>query len=92
MNEQHQKSSDQDPLVQRVLAVISRSKGVEAGSLHLDTSFEELDLDSLDGVNLAFDLEEEFDIEIPDEAVRFVRTVREIVDNLRPLVEGQPQQ
>ena len=77
-----------DDLTRRVIEVISSSQEVPIEKIQLDTTFEDMGFDSLDGVNLAFDLEEEFDIEIPDDAVRFIGNVREVVDNVRILLEG----
>ncbi len=81
-------SVDLDELTRRVIEVISSSQEVPIEKIELDTTFEDLGFDSLDGVNLAFDLEEEFDIEIPDDAVRFIGNVREVVDNVRLLLDG----
>lgn len=75
-----------DPLAQQVIAALAEVRGVPAATIRPDSSFEELGVDSLDGINLAFALEELFDIEIPDEAVQSVRSVDEIVERLRPLV------
>lgn len=45
----------------------------------LETSFKDLDADSLDVVELIMALEEEFDIEIPDEDAEKITTVGEAV-------------
>lgn len=51
----------------RVIAVCEQQSGREA---YLDSELEaDLDLDSLDRIELAMQLEEVFDISIPDEAV-----------------------
>lgn len=81
-------SGESDDLTRRVIEVISSSQEVPIEKIQLDTTFEDMGFDSLDGVNLAFDLEEEFDIEIPDDAVRFIGNVRQVVDNVRILLEG----
>ena len=52
---------------------------LEPGTLTEDTSFEELNFDSLDVVDLIMSLEEEFDCEIPDEEVDNIKTVGDIV-------------
>ncbi|MCM1225809.1 MAG: acyl carrier protein [Clostridium sp.] len=41
---------------------------------------DDLDADSLDVVDLVMSIEEEFDIEIPDEAVEKIKTVGDIVN------------
>lgn len=75
-----------DPLTRQVIAALAEVRNVPAETIQPDSSFEELGVDSLDGINLAFALEEQFDIEIPDEAVQSVGSVRDVVDRLRPLV------
>lgn len=41
---------------------------------------EDLDADSLDAVELIMSIEDEFDIEIPDEVALSIKTVKDIVD------------
>lgn len=43
---------------------------------------EELGLDSFGAVEIIFDLEEKFDVKIPDESVYQAKTVKDIVDFL----------
>lgn len=79
-------STPPDPLTRKVIAALADVRGVPVETIRPDSSFEELGVDSLDGINLAFALEELFDIEIPDEAVQSVHSVGEVVERLRPLV------
>ena len=48
----------------------------------METTFEELGFDSLDGLNLIFELEEEFDIVVPDDKVQSMKSVREVVEGI----------
>ncbi len=50
----------------RVLKVIALTKRLPRETVTLDSSFESLGIDSLDRLNILFDLESEFDIEIND--------------------------
>lgn len=77
-----------DPLTRKIIAALAEVRGVPPETIRPEASFEELGVDSLDGINLAFALEELFDIEIPDEAVLSVRSVAEVAERLRPLVAG----
>jgi acyl carrier protein len=45
-----------------------------------------LKIDSLDGINLVFALENEFNISIPDEGVQTLKSVRETVDGIAKLL------
>lgn len=64
----------------RVKAVVIKQLGVEADRVALDSSFiGDLGADSLDTVELIMALEEEFDIEIPDEDAESIKTVSDVV-------------
>jgi len=56
--------------------------------LNSTTTLEHLGLDSLDLVDFMFDIENEFDIRIPDQEFR-VRTIQEIVDAVDRFVSDQ---
>jgi acyl carrier protein len=48
-----------------VIAIIAKKKRVEKPTVDLTDRLEDLGLESLDAVEMIFDLEEKFDIEIP---------------------------
>lgn len=73
-------------LTQRVISVIAKTQRIPAEKISPDSSFEELGLDSLDSVNILFALEEEFNVSIPDEAAREIRSVRQIIDGIAALL------
>jgi len=75
-----------DGLTERVIAVVAKSRKVPREQLSLDTTFEDLQMDSLDGIDLVFELENEFNIAIPDEDARVIRDVRQAVESLRRLL------
>lgn len=70
------------------MALIAAVKRIPREQVSLDKSFEELGMDSLDNMNLLFEVESAFNISIPDEEARSIRTVREVVDGVRKLVEA----
>ena len=82
---------DTDELGTHVIRVIARSQRMPVESISLDSTFEELKIDSLDGINIVFELEKEFHIEIPDEGVQNLRSVRETVEGVRQLLEQKSQ-
>jgi acyl carrier protein len=75
-----------DEIIEKVLASIAKIKGIAPGNIGPDSTFEELKMDSLDGLNLFFELEEAFDLTIPDERARSLRTVRNIVEEIEKLL------
>ncbi len=67
----------------KVKAIIVDQLGVDEDDVKLETSFEELNADSLDIVELVMALEEEFDLDIPDEDAEKIRTVQQAVDYIK---------
>ena len=64
----------------KVKEIIVDQLDVEADKVTTGASIQDdLGADSLDVVDLVMSLEEEFDIEIPDEAVEGIKTVGDIV-------------
>lgn len=82
---------ESDDLSTQVIRVIAQAQRIPADSISLDSTFEELKIDSLDGINIVFAIENEFGISIPDEGVQNLRSVRETVDGVRKLVEEKNQ-
>ena len=64
---------------QRVIRCISRSTGIPVSEITADSRLEgDLDLDSLDRLSVVMDVEDEFSVELPDDALENVETVREL--------------
>ena len=73
----------------KVIEIIAREQHLDPESIKLDSSFQELGIDSLDGVNILFALEEEFKIDIPDSVAQNMKGVRQVVDSLTRVLEGR---
>lgn len=73
-------------LENKVLEIIAQQKRVPVENVTINSSFDELGLDSLDAVNILFELEGAFDINIPDDKARQIKSVREMVEGVRALV------
>lgn len=80
--------ADQE-LTQRVIKAIASTQKIEPEKITIDSTFEELGIDSLDAVNILFALESEFDINIPDNAAEGFRSVRQVVDGIEKLIAGK---
>ena len=78
-----------DELISRVTGVIAKAQKIPPESVTIDKTFEELNIDSLDGINILFALEGEFDLDIPDDAARGIRTVREMVEGIDKLLTAK---
>lgn len=73
-------------LTERVLNVIAHTQRIAREKVTITSSFEDLGIDSMDGVNILFALENEFDITIPDDQAKSIRNIRQMVDGVSKLV------
>jgi acyl carrier protein len=80
-----------DDLGTQVIRVIAQTQRIPLESISMDSTFEELKIDSLDGINIVFALENEFGVNIPDDGVQNMRSVRDAIDGVRKLVEEKNQ-
>jgi acyl carrier protein len=72
----------------RVKKIVVEQLGVKEDEISIEASFvDDLGADSLDTVELVMALEEEFDIEIPDEVAEKITTVKEAIDHISNHVE-----
>jgi acyl carrier protein len=78
-----------DDVTRDVIAIIAKKVTPPGRELKLDDRLDELGLDSFAAVEMIFDLEEKFDIQIPynsnDSRLEF-ETVGEIADAIKKLV------
>jgi acyl carrier protein len=73
----------------KVIEIIVQQLGVDADKVTLEASFvDDLGADSLDVVELVMAFEEEFGVEIPDEAAEKIATVKDAVDFLKQNLES----
>jgi len=81
-----------EQLTQRVLSVIAATQRISPETVTIDKSFQELGIDSMDGINILFALENEFDITIPDDQAKQIRSIREMVEGIEKLVSERSAQ
>jgi acyl carrier protein len=72
-----------------VFNVIATTQRKDPALVTIESTFEELEIDSMDAVNIIFGLENEFSINIPDDQVKNIRNVRDMVEGVRRLVAAQ---
>ncbi len=72
---------------ERVIDIVSEQLGVSKDQITEDTHFvNDIGADSLDTVELVMELEEEFDINIPDDAAEKIQTVGEAIQYIEQQV------
>lgn len=76
-----------EDLSKRVISVIAATQHLPEEKITAESTFQELGIDSLDGINILFALENEFNINIPDDEAQTIRTVRDAIEGVRKLLE-----
>ena len=73
-----------DEIESKVIKIISEQLGKDEAEIKLESNFiDDLEADSLDTVELVMALEEEFEIDIPDDSAEQIATVQSAVDYIR---------
>ena len=95
MQESVDSSPDQSPdatnyesVEGRVLRVIATSRRLPLDSITPDSTFEQLGIDSLDRINILFELENEFDISIDDEQAKTIANIPQMVAGIQQLLQA----
>ena len=70
----------------RVMRIIAETQRIPEDSFTADSTFQEMNVDSLDGINIVFAVEGEFEINVPDEAVKDLRGVRDVINGVEELL------
>ncbi len=80
--------NEPDSLAQEVIALVASKRHLSPAQVTLDSSFAELGIDSLAGIDLLFDFEETFHLSIPDDVARNMRSVGQAVEAIRAARSG----
>jgi acyl carrier protein len=79
-----------DEVAEKVIATLASVKRIPAEKISPETNLQDLGIDSLDVFTLLFELENAFKISIPDDDVRSIRTVSDIVDGVKKILAAAP--
>ncbi len=72
---------------EKIQSIVAEALGVEPEDITEETTFEELDADSLVLFEIVTELEEEFGIEIPAEEADKIKTVGDAMEQIRKTVQ-----
>ena len=72
-------------IASRCIDIIAKSKNISPDTITLASTFDELNVDSLDKINISFEVEEAFNVEIPDDALGTIKTVGDMVNGVAKL-------
>jgi acyl carrier protein len=79
-----------DAVAEKVISTLATVKRIPADKITLETNLQEIGIDSLDVFTLLFELENAFKISIPDDDVRSIRTVNDIVEGIKKILAAAP--
>ena len=79
-----------DVVAEKVISTLASVKRIPADTIKLDTNLQDLGIDSLDVFTLLFELENAFKISIPDDDVRSLRTVKDVVEGIKKIIAAAP--
>lgn len=72
---------ERNEIMTKIIDLAADKLSADTAEIKEETSFtEDLNADSLDVVDFVMELEQEFDLEIPDEDVEKIRTVKDAVE------------
>jgi acyl carrier protein len=69
-----------------IVGIIARKKKLDPAVITRESTFQELGIDSLDGIDLVFTFEDEFNISIPDQVVQKMKSVGQVIEALREVL------
>ena len=79
-----------EPVAPTIIALIAKSKQLDPATLTPATTFDELEIDSLDKINLTFEVEELYNIAIPDNSLNSLRTIGDVIAGVETLLAAKP--
>jgi acyl carrier protein len=79
-----------DAVAEKVIATLASVKRIPAENITINSNLQEMGIDSLDVFTLLFELENAFKISIPDDDVRSIKTVSDIVEGIKKILAAAP--
>jgi acyl carrier protein len=73
---------------ERVISGIAKGCRHKNIPVDISTTFDSLDIDSADRLQILFELEEEFQIVIPDRVARRATSVKDVIEKLKAAIES----
>lgn len=72
-----------------VITAIAKQKMLDESSISTASSLESLGISSLDAITIVYEIEEQFDVEVPNEQLESLKTVQDIVDGITNLIKSK---
>ena len=75
-------------ILDAVVAAVARQKNIPPSTIQPETSLEEIGISSLDAITIVYEIEDAFDVEVPNEKLESLKTVQDIVDGVAELMDA----
>jgi len=76
-------------ILDAVVAAVARQKNISPSKIQPETSLEEIGISSLDAITIVYEIEDAFDVEVPNENLESLKTVQDIVDGVAELMDTE---
>jgi acyl carrier protein len=76
-----------EKILNSVIVAIAKQKHLDSSSITNESKLDELGVTSLDAITIVYDIEEEYDIEVPGDVLESLVSVQDIVDGIYKLME-----
>ena len=76
-------------ITQAVVKAIAQQKQLDPAGINADSTLENLGISSLDAITIVYEIEEIFDVEVPNESLESLETVQDIVDGISRLISAK---
>ena len=80
---------DRNEITRRVIESLAKTQHLQTEQIRAESTFDELKIDSLDGINIVFGIESEFDVNVPDEDLKKLASVKDIIDGVELLLKAK---
>ena len=74
---------------ERIRDLVAENQQIDRATIHAESTFEELGIDSFDGLNLVFAVEQEFDVRVSDEQAKDLRSLQDVVRGVEKLLDAK---
>ena len=75
-----------EKILDSVIAAIAKQKHLDLNLITNESKLDELGVTSLDAITIVYDIEEEYDIEVPGDVLESLVSVQDIVDGIYELI------
>lgn len=75
---------------EKIIQIISNEFNVPENKIEMDSTLQSLELDSIDGIELIMAIDDEFDIDIPEEKYEKVKTLKEMINLVKKYLNKTP--